>query len=659
MDATPETAGQTLPHQHGLPCYSARSPPHRCLAIIGPTPRRRIAPSPGFTLNRPSPILAIALAYLLGRGLVWAWLLPPWQGPDEPGHAEMAVLVRRDLWPTQPDPAVQAPIVAAMDEARFHSWLQLPEPPPTSTRFSQLPRLADAPSQAGDESPLAYLPLALVAGAPPADAQGAAALLRRLRGASLTMAMLWLLALWAAGKAWGGQRPAVALVVLSACLPLGAQASATVGTDLAPAIAVLLWLACLPQPLGRGERTWPWRLLRLGLAVGAGLAKRSGLFLLPLAIGIELADQRLKGGPTRWRRGAWGSLGAFLVIVLLIPHLPRPDRADGWDREGRAWGAERARDAAYEGAWGLWIEDRDPLAWQYLFRWVSLPPSAAARELTLTAWVRGLGGQAAADFQVALTDGAGRWWGRTQRVSGPDWERFELRVILPPGLERLRLALVPGSGTAAGKGRFAVDDLRLSLGGRILPANGDAEAAASWAPAFRRAALRYGDPARLLRGLGAIVRSPWEEAAKLGRGLAFLLDSSWGGYGWLSVWPGPLAMGLGRVLGLFLAAAALLALLRPRALAGPWLNASQARICGLTALLALLVALAGSMLGAQDRLPQGRYLLAAWPGFALPGLALAGRLAGPRAILLMQILLLLLDLWTLFGVLWPAFGMAA
>ena len=73
-------------------------------------------------------LLLGALVYLLCRGLLLAQVLPRWQGADEPGHAEMAVLVARGGWPRAPDPGLQARIMADMRPARFFSWLDVAVP---------------------------------------------------------------------------------------------------------------------------------------------------------------------------------------------------------------------------------------------------------------------------------------------------------------------------------------------------------------------------------------------------------------------------------------------------------------------------------------------------------------------------------------------------
>jgi hypothetical protein len=305
------------------------------------------------------------------------------------------------------------------------------------------------------------------------------------------------------------------------------------------------------------------------------------------------------------------------------------------------------------------VTDLDGGAWQYLLRWVELPPGdGAGREVRLRAWVRAAAGQAPAPAQVAVTDGQGLWWGQTV-TAGTGWSPITLRFTLPRGADRLRLALVPGAGTAAGSGSFDFDGLALSVDDRPLPINGDAEEPERWGRALARGLGRYLDAPRLLRGAAAALRQPLEGLRSAWRGLAFLMASCWGGYGWLRIWPGPWAAALGLGLGLFMAWAAL------RALIGPWSPAALARdgwwlrLCGGASLLAVLVASIGTMLGAVDRLPQGRYLLPAFPFFALPALVLAERRLPGRGPWLLCALLLALDLWTLLGLLWPAFGGAA
>ena len=70
--------------------------------------------------------------------------------------------------------------------------------------------------------------------------------------------------------------------------------------------------------------------------------------------------------------------------------------------------------------------------------------------------------------------------------------------------------------------------------------------------------------------------------------------------------------------------------------------------------IAIAIALIGPIWGAgPDRLPQGRYLLPLAPVFIALGSAMAQRLwrYGP---ILLALIILALDLWMVFGTLWPA-----
>lgn len=610
-------------------------------------------------------LLLGVLCYLFCRGMLVVQLLPRWQGADEPGHVEMAALVARHGWPQDIDPGLQAKILADMQATRFFSWLDVAAPAEPLTGFGQIPRLADAPSQVGDESPVGYLPFALVAAAGGPDAP--AVLLPRLRWAALALALLWVLALYWTGSRLGGGRLGAGLAAAAAFLPLGGLASATAGPDLVPALWAALWLGCLPrqgQPRRRGAR---WAAVRLAMVGLAAAAKRSGLFLVPLALACEVAARRNHpADPDRplaagLPLGPVGRLLAGLMSGALISFLVmgRASVAADWRVEGLGWGAVRLAAAARSGGHGFRVADHDPAAWQYLLRWVDLPATrGTAPEVEVGAWLRAMPGQAPAPAQMVATDGRGAWWGETV-VAGTDWSPLTLRFTLPPGVDRLRLALVPGTGTAAGRGSFDVDDVVVRVDGQVREVNGGAEDPERWGTALMRGMGRYLAAPRLLQAAAAGWRDPLTGVGPALRGLGFLLRSAWGGFGWLKAWPGPWAAALGASLGLFMVAAATLALARPRTLALGAEDSWWLRVCGAGALAALLVATIGSMAGAADRLPQGRYLLPSYPFFVLPGLLLAERLLPGRGPWLFVLLLLALDLWTLLGILWPAFGGAA
>ena len=97
----------------------------------------------------------------------------------------------------------------------------------------------------------------------------------------------------------------------------------------------------------------------------------------------------------------------------------------------------------------------------------------------------------------------------------------------------------------AGCGSFDIDDVILRIGDQELAINGGAEAPERWVAALARGLSRYLDAPRLFRGAVAVWRDPLAGLGSAARGLAFLLRSAWGGFGWLKVWPGSWAGALG------------------------------------------------------------------------------------------------------------------
>ena len=657
------------------------------------------ATKPGASAGWPAGWLPALLLYVLCRGLIMASVVPPWQGPDEPSHFEYVVLTARQRGlPAATDPLLQAQILASMQAARWYAWLGEPAPPSPPGSFDDLPRLADAPTQVGSETPLgylAYLPAVWLA-----LPRGLEAALAAMRLSSVLLSLLLVVAVLAAarltldGPASEARRlvPAAGLTV--AALPILAFDGAMLGNDLPAALVATLWLGLAGRSLRRGPSR-ETALALLGLALLAAPVKRSLLFLIPLALVLlAIAGRGAKrataaAGPAARHRGpAAGRLAALALLALaLLAAWPRPESAAGWNRVGRAWGPERRVDSARSGRAGLRIEDSDPLSWQYLEQWTEV---RAGETLLVSAWLReapralteaGAGppeatspapGAELADAapgsqaQLVLNDDRGHWWSQTLLLDRR-WQRAALTLTLPAGSQRLRLALVPGAGDAAGMARLDADDIRLSRA-RVAPAagtqspragiaNGGAEAPRRLGADLWRVGLRYTATPRLIRALPGALADPAGSLAAARRGLGFAFASFWGGFGWLRIWPGAGYDAVTRLLTLWALLAWALALARPLWLAaGASERARVLRGAAVAAGLALALALVGSMAGtAGARLPQGRYLLPALLPLALPALALAERLAPRRGPLLLGLTVLALDLWALLGLIWPAY----
>src|SRR5262245_27579440 len=80
---------------------------------------------------------ALLVALALAHGLLYAWLVPPWQAPDEPTQFEYAALVGRlGFIPaaTDSDPEIERQIVASLVRQRFFEYLlgHPPAAPPQS-----------------------------------------------------------------------------------------------------------------------------------------------------------------------------------------------------------------------------------------------------------------------------------------------------------------------------------------------------------------------------------------------------------------------------------------------------------------------------------------------------------------------------------------------
>lgn len=661
------------------------------------TPHPALRPaSPGS--RRVALAVGLLWLYCLCRGLLLAGIVPPWQGPDEPSHVEYALLLAQQrALPRQPDAALESQILASMAAQRFYSHVNAPPPTAVPALFAEVERLRDAPTQIGSETPLGYLPFALAAflaggtsaavavpadgagadpgaalGAAPAVADSGATITRPLRAMRLAAVGLVLIAVGLAALAAVdvlGAALAPAAVVLVAAMPMLGFAGAVVNNDLTAVVLATLWFAVLARGARRGL-SWRWLAALVLIATVAALSKRTALFLVPLTVMVAgehvwrqiHAPHRPSPSPPALRRWIGASL-AFAILALAALLWPLGNRAAAWKKAGESWGAERSSTAARSGEYGLRVADFAPDRWQYLEQWVRVDQGTAGQSLTAVAWLRAAGepgasGTDAPRAQLVLNDDLSAWAGETVTL-GQAWTPVTVTLRLSEDADRVRIALVPGDGTAAGMGAFDADDVAVvsagsSAAGRLR--NGGAEAPRRWGSDLAAGAARYTDIARVLDSVPGGLADPTASLDRAARGLAFTWRSFWGGFGWLAIWPGPIYSLAAGLLTAFAAVAVALALVAPARLADDRLTAGILRLCAVATLLCLGIAVAGSLAATgPHRLPQGRYLLPALLALALPAVALAERLWPRRGPAVLGALALGLDLAALLGVIWPAF----
>src|SRR5262245_5346551 len=113
---------------------------------------------PSHTLAWRAPTLLAALAFV--HALLFAWLVPPWQAPDEPTLFEYAALVARlGRMPatSDSDPALERQIVDSLVRQRFFEYLTGQPPPHPPRSLDDVREVFFLPRQVGSDPPLYFL----------------------------------------------------------------------------------------------------------------------------------------------------------------------------------------------------------------------------------------------------------------------------------------------------------------------------------------------------------------------------------------------------------------------------------------------------------------------------------------------------------------------
>jgi hypothetical protein len=286
------------------------------------------------------PMLAPALiaAAALLHCLLYIWLVPLWQAPDEPAQFEYAALVARlGRVPTASDidAELDAQIGESLARHRFYEYLQgeTPDPPPPT--FSAARERFFMPRQVGGDPPLPYLLGAALLSALPLRSVEAQLLALRLLGSVWVVGAA--LCAYAAGRALSDdRRVALGAGLLVALQPMFAFIGGAAGNDglanLCGATTCCAALLAINRPAWRRPAVAALALLLpLGLLVKTTLLP-AALLLFALGLGVTaLRAARLVPQPAL-RVSLGGALllaGAALVAGVLAGDRT-PDLAADW-----------------------------------------------------------------------------------------------------------------------------------------------------------------------------------------------------------------------------------------------------------------------------------------------------------------------------------------
>lgn len=538
---------------------------------------------------------------LIYVALATAWLLgvPPWQGPDEPGHYEYARLLarlQRAPHPRDADPALQARIIRSLDAHAFWQITHQPRPAPLPTRFEENPFLRRSGSQLGNESPLYYLiPAALFSLLPDDPAL-------HVRVGRAYSAMLGLLFILVAGAAARRRFPrpshlALTTVGVVTLLPMPTFIHSTFNPNILGDLLGALFFALAWPVVRAGGRASTLRWSGLLLTALLALVVKRTTLVFPVLTGWLLL--MLPRSPLRpWRRHLALVAFGLAAALFLFPHAPH--RAAEWERGPERDVALRAVGQGLDGSAAFLVMDESETARGYIAQDLLdiQIPQLWGETVQAEARVRAVG--KAAWACLAVVDA----WGESATCTRADnvWVPLTLRRRVPRGTPYIRVVLGVGAPhNRMATGRLLADGLTLHRVGRDenLLRNGGAEHPLSrplfvWREILHQVNLgpRY-------------VYVPQRWTAPVHRRVVIativLFASFWGNFGWLQ-YPLPHALYI-------LLALVTLAALAGVARAAGRVNGEERGLMAFDA-LAVGLTLTGSMvpvLGA-DWLPQGRYL---------------------------------------------------
>ncbi|MDQ3929078.1 MAG: DUF2142 domain-containing protein, partial [Chloroflexota bacterium] len=456
--------------------------------------RKPVAQSEKFPLLRWS--LPLALGVALAHGAVYAWLVPPWQGPDEHGHfAYAALLYKHDFdasavqnlqWQEggndrQEVLDLKAAIVRSMDE---YDWTRrvVGHPTPGAPAFpSTNDNLYLEVIWQNRQPPPYYwlcaaaLRIANTVGLAVDPLADPASALMVMRYVSVFFNLCVVALAWCAGALIRGRRSWLSLLLpLTIALSpmrtfIGSVVSNDVVAELSGSLVFISVIALLK---------WPWGWRGAGLTVLAMLTFLTGIAAkgTALVVGAPILGLGLLVWfgmlATKWLqrrrvlRGVAGStmksllVPASIAIATLVLGLLAAallfrygDLVAAWqDQGGPTARTPRVRTEAHDGSYALLLDPGRKAT-----QWVDTPWPHPIYTATLTFWARSAGSKPATGTAELILDqrgnlsqiGAetlGRVTARTEFTPTQRWQEFSL---VAQGTRGDRKAWVQFSGGAA------------------------------------------------------------------------------------------------------------------------------------------------------------------------------------------------------------------
>jgi hypothetical protein len=581
---------------------------------------------------RTSLVLGIALLH----GWLWLWLVPPWQGPDEPQHyAATALLAHQPVTAILTGGVVtpaaasdlEPAILGAMDRYGFTrtvSWYGEKGGP--AAHFLDRPAFGGSSLYVQTRQPSLYYRLGAVAlrlvagdGIARLDPDVGLYLVRLL---SLGLHLLIVALGWlAAGLLTPGRREAglrLALPLGLTLWPMPVFIDTVANNDVLAAVAVgatlVAALAWLRSAEWRGRRggAWGWGVITLALALGSLLTKSTAvptllIFALAALIMIGRWARIAWAGWGRRGQGVWIGLGLLVVGGLGLLGLGGLDwqhTAWGWSYSPGVYADRRPAADAHTGGWVL-----APAAGRPITQRADFPAAHPALRLDATIWVRAA---APGPVQLALQVDNQTVSSTTLTLAGgPAWTPITTTTMTPAGSLFATVVLFSPGGLEADDASLQATALAQAPGviptGNLL-GNPSAEGAAiSLTPPLQRllAALPGLNADQFAAAL--LNPLPFDAGAAIREDLDLQWRSSVGLFGWLAV---PLPGGWYTLWGgllLLVLPGLLLAWPRLHRLDRAWLGMGLAAL-GAAGVFGLSKVLAQwALFGLRDA-PQGRYL---------------------------------------------------